>query len=212
MDKFEKRRDRYELFNSFDNPLINLTFPIEVDDFRPFCKQKNHPPFHFFLYVLFQALMKTENFRYRIHEGEVIKINSIIPSYTVMNEDHNLNFTRFEMTNDLEEFIQRSLAARDESSKAIELLHTASNRSSREIKDYVFITSLPWFDFTSIQHPVAQFKNADIPSIAWGRFNPLQNGKLGMSFSVQAHHGFVDGFHINQLVENLKKEISRLLS
>ncbi len=212
MKNFENRRDRFELFNSMENPAINITFNMGVPDFRPYCKEKGHPPFHFFLYVLFHSLMKVENFRYRIYQDEVIMIDRLIPSYTVMNQNQVLNFTRFEHSEELETFIKRSLAARDESTKADELLHSASNFSIREIKDYVFVTSIPWLDFTSIQHPVMKFKSADIPSIAWGKFKESGAGKISMPFSVQAHHGFVDGYHIHLLAEEISNQIKTLIS
>ena len=212
MNNFENRRDRFELFDSFENPLINLTFNLEVNDFRPFCKKEGYPPFHFFLYVIFQSLMKVENFRYRIYQGEVIMIDRLIPSYTVMNEENNLNFTRFENSPDLEVFIKRSLEAREESTKSKKLLHSAVEFSEREIRDYVFITSIPWLDFTSIQHPVSKFKSADIPSIAWGKFKSTPEGKLSMPFSVQAHHGFVDGYHFHFLAVTIRDEIKKLIN
>ncbi len=212
MINFENRRDRFELFNSMENPAINITFNMEVPEFRPFCKANGHPPFHFFLYVLFNSLMKVENFRYRIYKDEVIKIDRLIPSYTVMNQNQVLNFTRFEHSEDLKTFIERSLAAKDESTTADKLLHSATNFSEREIKDYVFVTSIPWLDFTSIQHPVMKFKSADIPSIAWGKFKESGAGKLTMPFSVQAHHGFVDGYHIHLLAEEIANQIKILIS
>lgn len=212
MKNFENRRDRFELFDSMENPAINITFNMEVPEFRPYCKDKGYPPFHFFLYVLFKSLMKVENFRYRIYQDEVIMIDRLIPSYTVMNHNQVLNFTRFEHSEDLEVFIKRSLAARDESTSADELLHSASNFTVREIKDYVFITSIPWLDFTSIQHPVMKFKSADIPSIAWGKFKESGSGKITMPFSVQAHHGFVDGYHIHLLAEEISNQIKTLIS
>jgi chloramphenicol O-acetyltransferase len=212
VNHFENRRDRFELFDSFENPLINITFKLEVEDFRPYCKKKEYPPFHFFLYVIFQSLMKVENFRYRIYQGEVIKIDRLIPSYTVMNEDKVLNFTRFENSEDLETFIRRSIEAREESTKSKKLLHSAVEFSEREIRDYVFITSIPWLDFTSIQHPVAKFKSSDIPSLAWGMFKTEGTGKLSMPFSLQAHHGFVDGYHFHLLAETIKAEITKLIN
>ena len=193
MHNFENRRDRFELFESMENPLLNLTFNLEVLDFRTFCKTQGLPPFHFFLFNLFSSLMKIENFRYRIYQNQVIKIDRLIPSYTVMNQDQVLNFTRFEHSSDLKVFIERSLAAKHESESSRALLHSADEYSEREIKDYVFITSIPWLDFTSIQHPVMKYKSSDIPSIAWGKFKNLENGNISMPFSVQVHQGFVDG-------------------
>lgn len=212
MKNFEHRRDRFELFDSMESPFVNITFRLEVEDFRPFCKKKGYPPFHFFLYHLFKSLMLVDNFRYRLYQGKVIKIDRLIPSYTVMNQHQVLNFTRFEHSDDLDVFIQRSLAAKAESSQAEHLLHSATEFSERDFKDYVFITSIPWLDFTSIQHPIAKFKNADIPSIAWGKFSETGEGKIVMPFSVQAHHGLVDGYHIHLLAEALAKEISLAIS
>jgi chloramphenicol O-acetyltransferase type A len=212
MENFENRRDRFELFNQMESPLLNLTFNLSVPDFRPFCKANGHPPFHFFLYVIFQSLMKIENFQYRLYKDEVIKIDRLIPSYTVTNMDNVLNFTRFENSDDLRIFILRSLAAKDESTKSKKLLHTASEFSEREIKDYVFITSIPWLDFTSIQHPIFKFKTVDIPSLAWGKFRDEPGNRMSMPFSVQAHHGFVDGYHIHLLSEEIANQIKTLMS
>lgn len=212
MENFENRRDRYELFNSFESPLLNITFNLEVPEFRPYCKKRGYPPFHFFLYVLFKSLMKIENFRYRIYQGEVIKIDNLIPSYTVMNQEKVLNFTRFEHSEDLGTFIERSLKAREESTQAKKLLHSASEFSEREIKDYVFITSIPWLDFTSIQHPVKKLSEVDIPALAWGKFKSYGEDKIVMPFSVQVHHGFVDGYHIHLLAEEIASEIQFQMS
>lgn len=209
MNNFEKRRDRFEFFDSFENPLLNLTFKLEIPDFLPYCKSKQIPPFHFFLYCLNQALLKNENFLYRIFEGKVIKIEKIIASYTVMNTEGLFNYTRFENTSDRELFIKRSLAARDETVISTALVNTGVELTEREMKDYIFITSLPWLDFTSIQHPVFKFKSADIPSVAWGKFSPDGNGKINFPLSVQVHHGFVDGYHIHLLGESLKNEIAQ---
>jgi chloramphenicol O-acetyltransferase type A len=207
MNNFEKRRDRFDLFESFESPFLNITFNLEVPDFRPFCKENDLAPFHFFLYVLFKSLMKVENFRYRIYEGEVIKIDRLIPSYTVLNQNRVLNFTRFEYSDDLRTFIDRSKEAKLYSESSEKIVHSATDMDARSIKDYVFITCIPWLDFTSIQHPVAKFGAADVPSIAWGKFKSGTDGKLAMPFSVQAHHGFVDGYHIHLLSEAISEEI-----
>lgn len=212
MQNFENRRDRFELFNSMESPLLNITFNLTVPDFRDYCKRVGHPPFHFFLYTIFKSLMQVENFRYRIYKDEVIKIDRLIPSYTVMNHNQVLNFTRFEHSDDITTFIKRSLAAKEESTNADKLLHSATEFSEREIKDYVFVTSIPWLDFTQIQHPVYQFKSADIPSVAWGKFRSEANGMMSMPFSIQAHHGFVDGYHFHLLSEEIANQIKILMS
>lgn len=212
MESFEYRRDRFEFYNKFENPLLNITFNLELPDFRPACKEKGLPPFHFFLYALFQSLYKVENFRYRIFQDQVIMVDRLLPSYTVMNKNNVLNFTRFEACSDLNLFIEGSLKARDEAVEADHLLHVNDKHPERETKDYVFVTCLPWLEFTSIQHPTRILTSSDIPAIAWGKMKLLDKSILSFPFSVQGHHGFIDGYHIFQLGEVLKEDVTRLIS
>lgn len=205
---FEKRRDRFEFFEAFENPLLNITFPLELPDFLASCKSKGLPPFHFFLFCLLRACEKVEAFRYRNLNGEILRIENFYASYTVLNENQSLNYTRFENTSDLELFIKRSLEAKVLAESSEALINTGVEMSAREMKNYIFITSIPWLDFTSIQHPVFKFKSADIPSIAWGKFKKV-DGKIIVSLSVQAHHGFVDGYHIHELGVALKEEVEK---
>jgi chloramphenicol O-acetyltransferase type A len=75
MHNFEKRRDRYNAFASFENPLVNLSFELTVPEFRPYCKEHKLAPFHFFLYCVLHSLKGIDNFMYRILDGNVIKID-----------------------------------------------------------------------------------------------------------------------------------------
>ncbi len=198
MYNFETRRDRFDFFESFENPLLNLTFPLEVPNFLEYCKAQSLPPSHFFLFCLMRALEQVEAFRFRQLDGKIIRIDNFHASYTVMNADQNLNYTRFENTPDLKTFIERSLKAKVEAESSKALMNTGIEMDIADLKRYVFITSIPWMDFTSIQHPVYKFKSADIPSIAWGKFKKVDD-KIIVSFSLQAHHGFVDAYHMHLL-------------
>lgn len=210
MKNFEKRRDRFEFFESFENPLLNLSFELEMKDFRPFCKANNLPVFHFYLYCLFQALNDVENFKYRIYEGEVIKIDELIGSYTIINEENLFNYTRFKTSPDMHEFIRNSVKSKEEVT-TLALTNTGKELPVRELKNYVFITSIPWLKMTAIEHPVYKYKSADIPAIAWGKFTTLPNNQIMVPMSVQAHHGFVDAYHIHQLAEALKNKIESII-
>lgn len=212
MKNFEKRRDRFEFFESFENPLLNLSFELEMKDFRPFCKANNLPVFHFYLYCLFHGLNEVENFKYRIYEGEVIKVDELIGSYTVINEENLFNYTRFKISPDIHEFIKNSVKSKEETVGHNALMNTGKELPLRELKNYVFITSIPWLKMTAIEHPVYKYKSADIPAIAWGKFTTLPNNQIMVPMSVQAHHGFVDAYHIHQLAEAIKKKIESLIS
>lgn len=211
MKNFEQRRDRFDLFDRMDSPAVNLSFTLELPDLRPWCKAQGLAPFHVLLFAVLNAVLKVENFRYRIFEGEVICIDRLTPSYTVVNQHHDLNFAQFAWSDDLREFVARSLVARDEASNMVALNDTYQGMSPRECKNQVFVTCIPWLDFTSIQHPAASLGSPDVPSLAWGKFRDGSNGRLQLPFSVQAHHGFVDGYHIHKLAQTIASELAQLI-
>jgi len=212
MEKFELRRDRFALFDGMDGAAVNLCFPLELPDFRPWCKEQGLAPFHVLLYAVLRSTLKIENFRYRLLDGEVFRIDSLRPSFTVINQHQDLNFALFEWSDDLREFVARGIAAREAASNMTELNAAYRGLNPREAKEQVFITCIPWLAFTSIQHPSASLAHPDIPSLAWGKFRDAPGGRLELPFSIQAHHGFVDGFHVHQLAEQIAAELAALMT
>lgn len=212
MDKFERRRDRFALFDAMDSPSVNLCFPLELPDFRPWCREQDLAPFHVLLCAVLRSVLKIDNFRYRIHDGEVIRIERLIPSFTVKNLNDDLNFATFDWTDDLRQFVARGRAAGIEAAAMTGLNQRYATLSPRDAKDQVFVTCIPWLEFTSIQHPNTRLGRSDIPSLAWGRFRDAPGGKLTLPFSVEAHHGFVDGYHVYQLGQQVAAELAAMMA
>ena len=212
MEVFERRRDRFALFDAMDSAAVNICFPLELPDFRPWCKEQGLAPFHVLLCAVLRSVLRIENFRYRLLGGEVFRIDSLRPSFTVINQHQDLNFALFEWSDDLREFVARGIAAREAASNMTELNAAYRSLNPREAKEQVFITCIPWLAFTSIQHPSASLAHPDIPSLAWGKFRDAPGGGLELPFSIQAHHGFVDGFHVHQLAEQIAAELDALMA
>jgi len=212
LENFERRRDRFALFDAMDSAAVNICFPLELPDFRPWCKEQGLAPFHVLLHAVLRSVLKVENFRYRILDGEVIRIERLIPSFTVVNQHNDLNFAQFDWSDDLREFVARGVAAREEASGMAALNMEYAARTPLQAKEQVFVTCIPWLAFTSIQHPSASLAQPDIPSFAWGKYRDCPDGRLELPFSVQAHHGFVDGFHIHQLAQSVEAELEAIIS
>jgi len=208
MDKFEFRRDRYESFRQYANPLLNLSVVARLPEFRHYCKERQLPPFHFLLYCLYMSVKDVDNFLYREFEGDVIKIDDFYGGYTVINLDNNLNYARFDMSTDRAEFISLSLAAGVEARATREFINTGRDLTPREQKNNVYTTCMPWLDMRAIEHPIHEYKSADIPLIAWGRYSDLDGDTMTVPFCVQAHHGFVDGYHVHLLLQRLGERIA----
>jgi chloramphenicol O-acetyltransferase len=212
MEKFERRRDRFALFDGMDRAAVNLCFPLDLPDFRPWCKEQGLAPFHVLLCAVLRSVLNIENFRYRLLDGEVFRIERLRPSFTVINQHQDLNFALFDWSDDLREFVRRGIAAGEAASSMTELNAAYRGLTPREAKEQVFITCIPWLAFTSIEHPSASLAHPDIPSLAWGKFRDGANGRLELPFSVQAHHGFVDGFHIHQLAAAIAAELDAMMA
>lgn len=212
MEVFERRRDRFALFDAMDSAAVNICFPLELPDFRPWCKEQGLAPFHVLLCAVLRSVLKVENFRYRVLDGEVIRIERLIPSFTVVNQHNDLNFAQFDWADELREFVARGIAAREEASSMAALNMEYAARTPLQAKEQVFVTCIPWLAFTSIQHPSASLAQPDIPSFAWGKYRDAPNGRLELPFSVQAHHGFVDGFHIHQLAQSVAAELETIIT
>jgi len=212
MENFDNRRDRYDAFCKFDNPLVNLGMRLTLPEFRPFCQARGMRPFHFFLFCVLTSVRTIPNFMYRIYKGEVILIDEFYGSYTVINQDNNLNYARFTMSDDLEEFVARSMAAGAEAKTSRALINTGTDLTARQNRNHFYITCMPWFDLTAIEHPIFRHADADIPLISWGRFSDPAGASMTVPFSVQAHHGFVDGYHVHLLTEALSKRIASLIA
>lgn len=212
MERFDRRRDRFALFDAMDSAAVNICFPLELPDFRPWCREAGLAPFHVLLCAVLRSVLKLENFRYRVLDGEVIRIARLHPSFTVVNQHNDLNFAQFDWSDDLREFVARGVAAREQASSMAALNMEYAARTPLQAKEQVFVTCIPWLAFTSIQHPSASLAQPDIPSIAWGKYRDAPNGRLELPFAVQAHHGFVDGFHIHQLARQITGELEAMMN
>jgi chloramphenicol O-acetyltransferase type A len=210
MQNFERRRDRFDFFDRMQSPAVNLCFAMDLPDLRPWCRREGLPPFHVMLCAVLRAVLKIENFRYRVFDGEVICIERLVPSFTVANRHGDLNFAQFDWTEDVREWAARGVRAREEAVDMTALNGKYRTMSPRQAKDQVFVTCIPWLDFTSIQHPAMTLAAPDIPSLAWGRFRDGPRG-LQLPFSVQAHHGFVDGYHIHLLAQQIAAELDAIM-
>ena len=209
MDAFEFRRDRYEAFSKFQNPLLNLSVVARLPEFRLYCRERQLQPFHFLLYCLYMSVKDIDNFLYREFEGEVIRIDTFYGGYTVINLDNNLNYAKFDISEDRAEFISRSLAAGVIARTTREFINTGRELEPRDQKNNIYTTCMPWLDLRAIEHPIYEYRSADVPLIAWGRYSELAGGTMSVPFCIQAHHGFVDGYHIHLLLQRLGERIAQ---
>ncbi len=202
--KLESERQKYfDFFSKFHSPYLNLTWELKLSDFSGECHRHGISRFQWLIYNLCRSVMNIEAFMWRLdHEGNPVKVSTLSPSYTVLNPQKNFNFTNFSFDHQWSLFLERSLKSKQESESASKILVDEQGKL-----DYIFITTLPWMKFTSIQHPIFDPQRVHIPSFAFGAFESV-GAEISFPFSVQAHHGFVDGYHLHLLDLEMKKNLS----
>lgn len=191
------RQAHLDFFGSYDLPVVNITAECACRDFVAPSKAHGLPPFAVLLHCIGRTSLALEPFRHRLLDGRQQRVERLRMSYPVNGADGNLNFSTFPFDGDFTTFLSRYLADRQKARQARQL-----RLPSMEDRDYLFVTCLPWLNFTSIQHPIARFSDCSIPNIAVGRFRKIEDG-ISFPVAVQAHHGLVDGWHIHQFITAL---------
>jgi chloramphenicol O-acetyltransferase type A len=200
------RQSQLDHYGAYDLPVVNVTAECRCRDFVTPAKARGWPPFALLLYGIARATLEVENFRFRIVDGAATRLERLTVGYTVIGVGDNLNFSSFPFDPEWPVFLERYLTDRDIARNAQEL-----RAAPLESRDYIFVTCLPWLRFSSIQHPIGNLADTSIPSIAVGRFD-LADGQVRFPMSVQAHHGLVDGLHIQRLFAQVEAGMAELVA
>ena len=197
--KFEDphRIKHFEHFNSMNYPHFQVTSRVDVTELYKFIKVQN---LHFtsaVVYWLCRAAHDVRVLKWRIRDDEIVEHQFLDPSFAIISEKSEaFSFCTVEYTPNWEIFQRRSI---DE----IERMKEEPSFEDEEGKDnFLFMSCLPWIDFTSIQHPVSMPADS-VPRILWGKFVE-KPGIIDVAISIQAHHALVDGKDLGQFFQELQ--------
>ena len=107
------RQAHLDLFAGYELPVVNVTAECICSDFVTLAKDRGVPPFALLLYGIAKASMEVENFRYRLLDGRVQRLERLTVSYTVVGAGENLNFSTFVFDMEWPVFLSRYLADRE---------------------------------------------------------------------------------------------------
>jgi chloramphenicol O-acetyltransferase type A len=187
-------RAAFEIYRHFDYPHFNLTANIEVDEFTAAVKARSASFTIAVVYTLARAANELQPFRLRIHGEQVVEHERVDPSFTVLLEDERFSFCTVEYRSDFQSF----------SAEAAEHIEQVRRRPTLEDEagqdNLLFMTSIPWISFTSMQHPIHMHPVDSVPRLGWGRIFK-DHGQLRMPLSVQVNHALMDGLHVGRYYE-----------
>ncbi|MBW1298259.1 chloramphenicol acetyltransferase [Aquimarina litoralis] len=197
------RKEHFEFFNSFDEPFFGIV--SSVDFTKGYQKVKDNK-YSYFLYYLHKAVKSAntiESFRYRIEGEKVYVYDEVHTSATIGRDDHTFGFSFIEYDTDFLKFAEHAKKEIEAVKNSTGLRH---NDNAKRL-DSLHISSIPWYNFSSLSHARHfQYKDS-VPKISFGRYTK-EGDKISLPISIHVHHALMDGYHVGLFLE----EFQRLLN
>jgi chloramphenicol O-acetyltransferase type A len=191
--------NRRGLFNSFkdrDIPYFSTTCNIEIQNLKKFVKLRNISFFVSFSYIISVSVNRIPQLRHRIIDGELYEFKIVDPGYTVLLDDETFSFCDSKFFEDFHTYYEYAIAR-------IEEVKNRPDQNNADKNHMFFITSIPWFSFTSFVHPYDKLYSS-IPIITIGKYFEQGDSWL-IPIAIQVHHGVVDGFHVGKYYDCLEE-------
>lgn len=180
------------MFNSFKNrdiPYFSTTCNIEIQNLKKFVKLRNISFFVSFSYIISVSVNRIPQLRHRIIDGELYEFKIVDPGHTVLLDDETFSFCDSKFFEDFHTYYEYAIAR-------IEEVKNRPDQNNADKNHMFFITSIPWFSFTSFVHPYDKLYSS-IPIITIGKYFEQGDSWL-IPIAIQVHHGVVDGLHVGK--------------
>lgn len=193
-----KRREHFEVFKNFDEPLFGITVKVECSAAYRKAKNLGWPFSLYYLYLSMQAANEIEEFRYRIEDDKVVCYDSVGAGPTIFREDETYGCAYFPYNTDIKIFMQQAIAEteRVKAEQGLKFPYPGEN--------LIHYSTLPWADFTAVNHARILSRDRSIPKITFGKIT-RDNDKMWLPVDIHANHALMDGFHVGKFIERLQE-------
>ncbi|OCQ22407.1 hypothetical protein A7985_00095 [Pseudoalteromonas luteoviolacea] len=199
------RKEHFEFYQDFADPNFNITTNLNTDSLYIKASQADLSFTYCYLYCLSRAIQQCEFMRYRIVDNGPVEAEKVTISSTFLREDKTFRFITLSESNNVHEFIRQS-----EKNKEVGLSQPLLGEmflSNCDSVEQVYVSILPWFQFSSFKHARHSEDNLGIPKIIFGKLNEDKNS---LPVSIEVHHGLVDGYHLSLFLDEFQRQIIAL--
>ena len=197
-----KRREHFEVFKNFDEPLFGITVKVECSQAYLKAKELGYPFSLYYLYLSLKAVNEIEEFRYRIEDDKVYCYDSVGAGPTIFREDETYGVSYLAYFEDMAEFMKHA---------RLEVERVKAERGLKfpvSGENIIHYSTIPWADFTAINHARRLDIGRSIPKITFGKVT--RNGtKSWMPVDVHANHAVMDGFHVSKFIERFQELLNQ---
>lgn len=197
-----ERRELFEFFSAVSQPFYSVTFNLDVTKLYNYTHSRGLSFYYALTYLVTKAVNSVDNFLYAIEDGEIVKHDELLCSFTDLKKDSdNFHIVTMPCEGTLDEFCA---AAEKKSAAQKEFINM-----EEEGKNLIFISCLPWIELTGLTNERNFDRDDNIPRIAWGKYHE-DNGRKVLGMSLELNHRFCDGVHIGKFAKVLERLIAEL--
>jgi chloramphenicol O-acetyltransferase type A len=195
------RREYFEHYVGTDFPYINIGAHLDITKLVSFCTDNTFSSYITLVHTAHQTALDIENFKYRIKEGKPVINDTMGASFTYIPTGSDLFIeVTIDFDEDLETFhrvarAQIAAQGRDTGFAAM-----------RGRYDLMMYSAVPWIQYTHVIRTIAALGADSNPKISWGKYFKKGDRTL-VPFSVQVHHGLMDGLHVGRYYQQLQESI-----
>ena len=197
-----KRREHFEVFKNFDEPLFGITVKVECSRAYIKAKETGYPFSLYYLYLSLNAANEIEEFRYRIEGDSVFCYDTVGAGPTIFREDETYGVGYFPYNKDIAGFMK------------LAILEVERVKAERGLKfpvsgeNIIHYSTIPWADFTSINHARRLDIGRSIPKITFGKVTRIGDN-MWMPLDIHANHALMDGFHVSKFIERFQELLNQ---
>lgn len=181
--------------------VMSLTVDINVAPLITYTKKNGLKFYPAMIWSVSKVINSHDEFKYSWDmDGNLIRWDSISPSYTVFNRDNEC-FSKFvtEYTDDIFEFYKRTV---DDQKKYQEERAIIGNQP----QNFFDVSCLPWVKYKHFDVHVFDEGKFLAPVLTWGKYE-VQNGNALMPLTMNIHHAVADGFHLSRFFNEVQELI-----
>ena len=197
------RKKQFDFFKDYEDPFFNINLNLDITHLHAFCKSNDLSVILSLYYYAMRTAQNITEFRLRLIEGEVFDVENMTIGSTILNEDKSFSFCYFPMTDSVQSYNSMGKDLIEQHHKRCPYFESDEDELA-----VIHGSVLPWISFTGIKHArKGDEKDKGIPKFVFGKYFK-ENDKVLIPFSIEVHHGLMDGYHVGHFVENLQNIIS----
>jgi chloramphenicol O-acetyltransferase type A len=210
-----KRKNHFHFFKNLQHTHYSITTNLDVTELKKFTSANKISFYQSMIYLSLLAAQENLEFRLRIRGEKVIEHINVGASFTILNDNETFSLGLVPFESNFEKFCQ---LMKEKIEQVNEISKSEGNNlapllikvNSEYDDDVIYISSTPWFHFTSITN-CYDGPGDSIPRLMWGKFETCPSTKkILLPYSIQVNHALVDGLHIAKFLDSLTHHLNLL--